>query len=135
MRDRSDPETRELVEAFERCTLPGLDHAAHVRVAWHYLTCEPLPIVLQKLPPRIRRFAESKGATQKYHETMTYAFTCLIHERLARTPSCSWQGFRDRHPDLLNSALLRRYYSADVLDSAVARTVFVFPEPAFPDAS
>lgn len=130
----TDPETRRLVEAFEDCTLPGLDHESHVRVAWHYLTRGPLSAVLQTLPRRLKCFAESKGATDKYHETMTYAFTCLIHERLTQSPSCGWQGFKDRHPDLMNNSMLRRYYATDVLDSAAARSVFVFPAPAFPDA-
>ena len=126
----TDAATADLVARFEACTLETLTHEDHVRVAYHDLARAPLPEVLATLPGKLRRYAASKGAPGCYHETITVAFICLIHERMA-TPPEPWPAFAARHPDLLDRDLLRRYYPPGVLASERARGRFLFPAPAF----
>lgn len=127
-----DADTRRLVAALEDGTLPELNHADHVRVAWAYLKSCELAGALATLPSVLRRYAASKGLPEAYHETITFAFTFLIHERVARSPEASWEEFAAAYPELLESSLLERYYDAELLGSDRARQVFLLPDPALP---
>jgi hypothetical protein len=64
-----------------------------------------------------------------YHETITWAFLLLIAERQARTPANTWEAFAAANRDLLSwkPSVLERYYAKDVLQSELARRVFVMP--------
>ncbi len=128
--DEVDVRTQEIVAAFEACTLPELNHEDHVRVTWSYCRQDELANVLSTLPDRLRRYAASKGVPDYYHETITFAFTCLIHERTSRGRSDTWTAFREANPDLFRSSFLEHYYPREVLDSDRARRVFLFPAPA-----
>lgn len=119
--------TKRMIEQLEACTLSTLTHEDHVRVAWYYLSQAPLPKVLHRLPVVLKKFAKSKGAPEIYHETITYAFTCAIAERLAMTETDTWGQFKIENADLLQSDFLKRYYDKKVLDSAHARKCFVLP--------
>jgi hypothetical protein len=124
-----DAETQRLFDSFERCTLPVLNHEHHVRIAWYLSTRADLATVLRELPILLRAYAGSKGQAQHYHETITFAFICLVHERVARREASSWSDFASANEDLLDHSLLDRYYEKDVLESALARRVFVLPAP------
>ena len=124
-----DDETRDFVAALDACTLPVLDHVGHVRAAWSCSMQWPLPRVLEELPAKLKRYAASKGQPGIYHETVTYAFACLIHERVVRAGDHTWPEFLRENRDLLDSRLLTRYYDESVLDSEAARHHFVFPAP------
>jgi hypothetical protein len=125
----------ELVEEFEACTLANEDfrHEQHVRVAWTYLrTLSPLG-ALERFSTALRRFAAHYGADGLYHETITWAYVFLIHERMARGHEGeSWQEFRERNPDLMiwKGGALERYYRPETLQSELARRVFVLPDRA-----
>lgn len=119
----------DLLAGFEDLTLAELAHADHVRLAWLYLRAGPLAQVLGELPDRLRRYATAKGAPQRYHATITWAFVIAIHERM-QTGSGSagdWASFAAAHPELFDRGFLRGYYADDTLSSALARQVFVLP--------
>jgi hypothetical protein len=120
---------RDFVAAFESCTLPGseLTHRAHVRLAWLYLREQPLLDALTRFANGLKRYAASLGAATKYHETITWAYLFLIHERMQRRAVSTFEEFADANDDLFG-AILGRYYSPAVLDSALARTTFVLPD-------
>ena len=122
---------RDFAAAVEACTLPaaGFDHRQHVRLAWLYLTAEPLLEALTHFVTTLKRYATSLGATTKYHETITFAFLFLIHERMQRTPSSTFDAFAAAHPDLFEP-ILDRYYRPETLASELARTTFVMPDAA-----
>jgi hypothetical protein len=122
---------RELVASFEACTLPPAEfsHRNHVRVAWLYLREQPLLATLPRFAANLRRYATSLGAAGKYHETITWAFLFLIHERMQQCAATAFNEFAEENPDLFGS-IIERYYSPDVLASELARTVFVMPVPA-----
>ena len=122
----------ELIAGFESTDLPveQFSHAAHVRVAWWYLRHSPLPEALGRFSDGLKRFAASKGASGKYHETITVAYMLVIVERLAASPDASWNEFAAAHPDLLVSkpSVLASYYSEMLLASERARRSFVMPD-------
>lgn len=124
---------QELVEHFERLTLsPELfSHREHVRLAWVYL-CEYPPLTaLEKFCEGLKRFAASLGKADRYHETITWAYLLLIHERMAKTESAnSWELFAEANADLLNweTSILKRYYRQETLNSDMAKRVFLFPD-------
>ena len=122
-----DRATLQLVAAFERCTLPALSHADHVRLAWFYALHADLGTVLSQLSCKLSRYAVSKGQPQHFHATVTFAFTCLVHERVTCAPRQDWRAFAAANADLFDSALLADYYPQAVLDSERARRVCLFP--------
>jgi hypothetical protein len=122
----------QLVAAFESTDLPGdqFTHVNHVRVAWCYLRQAPLPQALLRFSTALRRFAEAKGASGKYHETITVAYMLIIAERLADYPNWSWDQFAAANPDLLvrTPSPLSTFYSDETLASERARRTFVMPD-------
>jgi len=124
---------RELIAAFEDCTLPPalFTHRQHVRVGWIYLTEGTLLEALPRFVGSLKRYATSLGATTKYHETITFAFLFLIHERMQRTPADTFDDFAVAHPDLFEP-ILDRYYTAETLRSDLARQTFVMPDLYIP---
>jgi hypothetical protein len=123
----------ELITAFEDCTLPPelFSHRQHVRVGWIYLSEGTLLEALPRFVTSLKRYATSLGASTKYHETITFAFLFLIHERMQRTPAATWDEFAQANPDLFEP-ILDRYYTPDTLRSDLARATFVMPDRPLP---
>ena len=121
----------ELVAAFESTELPAdqFTHTAHVRVAWWYLTHTSLPEALLRFATALQRFAAAKGATGKYHETVTVAYMLIMAERVAAHPGSVWTEFAAANSDLFNKpSVLRKYYREETLASDRARRAFVMPD-------
>jgi hypothetical protein len=123
----------ELLERFEAAALPGecFHHADHVRVAFIYLCRYPLLEALQKCSQALRRFAAANGKPDRYHETITWAYMFLVHERMGEE---GWEEFAHENPDLLERATLKKYYSEGRLASAASRRAFVMPDRLEADA-
>ncbi len=120
---------RDFIEAFENCTLPPecFSHRAHVRLAFLYLREGPLLDTLTRYSDGIRRYAGSLGAAAKYHETITWAFLFIIHERMQRASYATFDDFAAANEDLFGP-ILERYYSKETLGSELARKAFVLPD-------
>lgn len=123
----------DLIRRFEDGTLPASDfhHRDHVRLAWLYLDGEPPLTALSRFTEGLKRFASRNGAEGLYHETITWAYLLLIHERKARAGAGeTWDEFAARNPDLLSwkPSVLDGYYRKETLDSDLARRVFVMPD-------
>jgi hypothetical protein len=127
---------RAFVAALESCTLPSeaFDHRAHVRLAWLYLSEEPLLEALSRFVSALKRYAGSLGASGKYHETITYAFVFLIHERMAEHPAATFDEFAAANP-VLFGPILEKYYQPETLASPLARMIFVLPTKSFVDVT
>lgn len=119
----------ELLHAFETCTMGAFHHRDHVRVTWLYLRRMSPARTLETLIPGLKRFAESKGRAEHYHETITWAFTALIHEHMAHLPADhTFEDFERAFPDLFEwKTSIGRYYDEETLKSEHARRVFVLP--------
>jgi hypothetical protein len=125
----------DFVRSFEACTLPNsaFHHRDHVRLAWIYLRRQPPLEALARFTDGLKRFAAFNGHPGLYHETITWAFLFLIHERMADGGEGeTWEAFAARNPDLLTwkPSALDRYYDAETLQSERARRRFVLPRGA-----
>ena len=123
----------ELIAQFEEGSIAAdsFHHADHVRLAFAYLRQYTVLEALEKFPAALRRFAESHGKPNLYHQAITWAYLFLIHERLARAGKPqTWEDFAQANPDLLiwKNGILEKYYAEETLQSALARRVFIFPD-------
>lgn len=122
----------EFIAAFEDCTLPaeGFHHEQHVKVVWLYLQRYPLLEALTRFSANLKRFATANGKPNLYHETITWSYVFLIHERIQRDGQQNWEEFKSANPDLLEwrNGILKSYYSEERLNSELARKVFLFPD-------
>ena len=126
-------EDEELIERFESCPLPAesFHHRDHVRVVWLYLRSHSVLETLGKFSAGLKRFAAANGKPNLYHETITWAYVFLIHERMAcNGRGQSWSEFVDRNADLFDwkDNILKSYYQDETLSSERARRTFVFPD-------
>lgn len=123
---------QEIIRHFESDAVSGngFHHADHVRLAYAYLSEHPVLVALEKFSTALKRFAEARGKTQLYHETITCAYFFLIHERMARLDTPDWEAFAAQNSDLLTwkDGILDRYYSESTLKSDLARAVFILPD-------
>ena len=70
-------------------------------------------------------------APQKYHATVTRAWTEIVARHVAADPSVTdFDAFAERYPALLDKRLLTRHYTAAALASPQARAGWVEPDLA-----
>ena len=107
-----------------------LNHLGHLRLAWLYLLHSPFDEALKRISQGIKAYAESLGATQKFHVTVTEVIVKIMAQRIAAMPEKNWTLFIRNNPDLLEDmeSVLLQYYSKVVLFSDVAKTRFVAPD-------
>jgi hypothetical protein len=124
----------EFAQAFERCEIPGADfhHREHVRLAWIYLREQPPLAALARFTQSLKRFAAFNGHPELYHETITWAYLLLIHERMEQHPADDFATFETANPDLFawKPSILSRYYDQETLDSPLAKRGFRMPLPS-----
>jgi len=124
----------DFITSFEDCTLPNsaFHHRDHVRLAWLYLHQAPLLAALTRFTAGLKRFAQANGADGLYHETITWAYFFLVHQRIATAPEAgeTWEEFVARNPDLMTwkPSVLAGYYREETLTSELARRVFLMPD-------
>jgi hypothetical protein len=124
---------QELITQFENGSLPptAFHHADHVRMAFAYLRQYPVLEALERFSAALQRFAKSNDKPNLYHQTITWTYVFLIHERISRAAHPqTWDEFAHANPDLLTwkNGILTRYYAEETLQSDLARRVFVFPD-------
>ncbi len=121
----------ELVHGFESCSIPA-DHfhqREYVRIVWIYLTAGSVLGTLERFPAALRRYAQSLGMPELYHETITWALVLLIEERRRRGGELSWEKFSSANEDLFSwPGVLDGYYRAETLAGREAREWFVLPD-------
>ncbi len=125
------------LHAFEAGALaPGaFHHRDHVRAAWLLLRQAAPAEAMARFTTALRQFASKTGKPGLYHETVTWAYVLLIHERMARGPQDEpFAAFAARNADLLSwrPSVLDRYYRAETLESDLARRVFLLPDRLAP---
>jgi hypothetical protein len=86
---------------------------------------------IERFTTSLRRFAAHHGVPGLYHETITWSYLLLIHERMQRDDSAKdWDSFRSANRDLFDRrpSVLDRYYAPGTLASDLARRTFVLPD-------
>ncbi len=126
----------ELIRQFEDCSLPleALRHSVHIEIAFLYLCKYPVLDVLARFPAALTHYAQAHGKAGLYHETITWAYILLIHERMRRAGHKQiWEEFKSTNPDLMSwtSTILKQYYRDETLSSELARNIFLFPDKTF----
>ena len=127
----------QLRRAFQECSLAEdiFTHEAHIRMGWIYVRSMPLTDAISAFCSDLKAYTRHLGATDKYHETITWFFLLLINERNARLDiGHTWEDFRAANLDLLEGGgtILKRYYSGSSLASDSARTNVVLPDLILP---
>lgn len=102
-------------------------HREHLRLGFEMLARFSFAETLQRFAEGLKLLAATANNPQLYHETKTVAFLALVAERRARGSEISWEDFIAANKDLTDKRCLEKFYSADVLESEVARQVFVLP--------
>jgi hypothetical protein len=118
------------LQDFERAAIENANfhHRDHVRVAYELIAREPFEMALSRFMIALRGIAAAAGDPSKVHLTISVAFLSAIAERQAREPAATWEEFAARNADLIDKSFLRRWYSADELESEIARKTFVLPQ-------
>jgi flavin reductase (DIM6/NTAB) family NADH-FMN oxidoreductase RutF len=120
----------EFIARFERGGFSGAEfpHRAHLRMAWLYVRELGPDAAIDRAAGGIRNLAEANGQANLYHDTLTRAWVYLVALAAEQSPSPTFAGFIDAHPELLDKQLLLRHYSPDVLGSPEARARWVAPD-------
>jgi hypothetical protein len=120
------------IQEFETLTLKPeyFDHKGHIRLAWLYLQQYDLEIAEQKICFGIKRYAESLGATDKFHFTVTSGLVRIMAKRIEQQTSSNWQSFITHNTDLIedSAAVLHQHFSATLLQTEMARTRILAPD-------
>lgn len=124
---------QEFLHALESGTLAQdqFAHAAHVRAGYLYLQQTDFAGALERICRTIRHFAATHGRPDRYHETVTVAYTALIQQHICeRGNSGGWEAFARENPELFEPGLLEQFYPRGQLQSEMARRVFLLPRSA-----
>jgi hypothetical protein len=120
----------EFLRALESCTLPESEfgHRAHVRTGYLYLKKSNFAEALVQMRRSICAYATHLGKPDRYHETITIAYLALIQQCIVeRGEDGDWATFAQSNPELFNPELLSNFYDRDVLESTLARRLFLLP--------
>jgi hypothetical protein len=106
------------------------DHALHLRVAYGYLAQHDDDTAHARMRDALLAFLRRHGIDPaKYHETLTRAWILAVRHFMATSAPCASSGdFLAANPRLLDRAILRTHYSAEVLAGADARARFAEPD-------
>ncbi len=131
-------EDRELVDSFEKLTLPlaSWNQRTHVSIAYVYLREHGFDGALDRMRSGVKAFNEhndiADSPTSGYNETTTVAFLRIIHslDRAYDTtfPTQGSKEFCDAHPQLMSKHVLRFFYSPARRMDPDAKVKFVGPD-------
>jgi hypothetical protein len=116
----------EFLAGFEAGTLEKFGHRDHVRMAWLMLRRHGTGAA-DAIRDGIRHFAQVKGATGLYHETLTLYW---IEACRAAGPDldATFDAFAARAPHLLDKDLWARHWTRERLFSDEARARWLPPD-------
>jgi hypothetical protein len=103
-------------------------HREHIELAWSYLRLYPIAGAAEVMGAAIRRVARLHGAEGKYHESITHAWLHFVAVHIQRWGADSFDGFLERNPELLDTALIQHFYSCELILSERARASRVAPD-------
>lgn len=103
------------------------DHRAHLRAAFTLLREHDFIEALTLFASRLKAVAQAAGVPEKYNATITTAFIALLAERMAESPTLSFDQLMAANPDLLDKTIVERYYAARQLETPQARRAFIMP--------
>jgi hypothetical protein len=133
---------RELAAILAEIVPPGgaFRHRQHIHLAFLAVQRHGAARAAGTVARWIQQIAAYQRAPQKYHATVTRAWTEIVAHHVAAgppgpagapgPPGTDFASFALRNPALLDKRLLARHYSARLLASPAARTGWVEPDLA-----
>jgi hypothetical protein len=125
------PADAELAEILPGITGPGgqFRHPQHINLAFVAVRRYGMPEAAGKICTWLRRIAAYERAPQKYHYTVSRAWTEIVTHHVDTDPDCADFGvFAERNPALLDKRLLSRHYRSATLAAGAARNGWVEPD-------
>ncbi len=115
----------------EALSTPGrFGHREHLSLAWQFLRATDARTAELWMGASIRCVAAAHGTPEKYHETLTVAWTRLVAAHLGSDDSSDFDEFISRNPGLLDRHLPERHFSPEALFGDRARHEWVEPDLA-----
>jgi len=105
-------------------------HREHVRMAFEMLRRHDFPETVLHYSRALRAMTARAGKPAAFHQTVTIAFLALTAERMAGGAWDDFAAFAAANPDLLEKALLGRWYAPERLASEAAHRTFLLPDLA-----
>jgi hypothetical protein len=106
----------------------GFGHREHLELAWNYLDVYEPDEAHDVMASAIRQLARLHGAPDKYHETITRCWVHLVAVHRASSEAQSFDRFIGENGGLLDSRLLARHYSPELISSPGARASWTEPD-------
>ncbi len=103
-------------------------HREHLELAWTYLKRYEGDELHRAVASAIRHVAAKHGAPGKYHETITRFWVHVVALHRAASGAASFDQFMAENPALLDSRLLGRHYSRELIGSSGARNRWAPPD-------
>lgn len=121
------------LERFLAGEMPAADfrHADHVRAGYELLRERDFLDATTAYCGALKAMTARVGKPEIFHLTVTLAFLALIAERMEGASAKDFEAFAEANPDLMDKAVLARWYGPDKLKMPSARRGFVLPDPAF----
>jgi len=115
----------------EALSTPGrFGHREHLRLAWRYLRATDPRTAECWMGTSIRCVAAAHGTPEKYHETLTVAWTRLVAAHLGASHGSDFEEFIAANPGLLDRQLPQRHFSPATIGCDRARREWVEPDLA-----
>ncbi len=105
-------------------------HREHLRLAWRFLRATDARTAEFWMGASIRCVAAAHGTPEKYHETLTVAWTRLVAAHMSSGDSSDFEEFVSENPGLLDRHLPQRHFSPGALFGDRARHEWVEPDLA-----
>jgi len=124
------------LEKFLAGDIPAAEfrHADHVRAGYELLLRTDFLDAVSAYGRALKIMTARVGKPEKLHHTITIAFLAVIAERMEQAPNAGFDAFLAANPDLMDRAVLSRWYRPECLNSDAARSRFVLPDIAWPSA-
>lgn len=129
---QDDLTDEEFLEAALQARLERFDHLDHLRLAF----CAPRSTggspdsIAGLCRAVIKRMAARDGEPDKFHETITMAWSTLLAHHVARAPEQGFAELLAAEPGIARKGFLFTYYTRDLLLSDEARAGWVAPDLA-----
>ena len=120
------------LEKFLAGDIPAAEfhHADHVRAGYELLRTTDFLDAVSAYGRALKIMTARVGKPEKLHHTITIAFLAVIAERMEQASHGEFDAFLAANPDLMDRAILARWYRPERLKTDAARSRFVLPDPA-----
>ena len=119
------------LEKFLAGDIPAAEfrHADHVRAGYELLHAMDFLDAVSAYGRALKIMTARVGKPEKLHHTITIAFLAVIAERMEGASYGDFDAFLATNPDLMDRAILGRWYKPERLKTDAARSRFVLPDP------